>query len=568
MSYILKIGADFPNGAWTMRSGFLDYSGFGNTATTVSGSPKYQLPLAAGSDTAVLFDTSFVLKTLAKPFRPGRERASFSLETWISPSTGASGTTRIYSHSGKNDGLLWDGSTLTFTIIYSDTSTRSVSYKPDVLMSMHVVAVYSNGDLSLYINGALVSSLEWNEETDTALGFITATDQDYLYTGQTAASPVVVDTLAIYSDPLNASQVYDHYTFGKIVNLSTAVSTAFDGELLLAAGDEADPLIEETYTTVEDWELGEFINCSANTDGLSPDEDSAGAYQDAYWYTSFPIDAFPTLDRIQFVWTSTAPVIVETSLNGTSWNVVNNTQSTPTVTSATSPTNAILEVRVHFVASATQVTMSSLTITGFELNVIPTARTQAVTLMGYSSTKPILESSNLSDFGGTYVEGGVKIATDTSGDVLQPKSIEMLIRPTTSGQIFDFRNSGGSGNPYLNLNVATWTGAGTIYVNGVLLSPISNGIPIGQWSLIHVAMSSVLTVDMRVGLKWDNSVPAKMQIAHIAFYAAQLTAQNALDIKNSYFGLVTNRKTGGGTSVGTSIPVAYAYDWSITAAGG
>lgn len=204
---------DKPVGYWRLGEASgnpKDSSGNGNHVTSVAGTPTYDVVGALSyDDGAVTFDGS--TEYFSTPDHATLTIGDvFTLEAWIVP--GATGASRgIISH-GSNEGYLRVLNT--GQLVLSKSNVGIIVQSNSVLPASgwhHVVATKNGSTVHLYIDGVDDTGVVTNQTCiDTGVGvYIGSQNGDSEYFNGS------IDEAAIYNYALSATQVADHYRYGK-----------------------------------------------------------------------------------------------------------------------------------------------------------------------------------------------------------------------------------------------------------------------------------------------------------------------------------------------------------------
>lgn len=235
MSYYIDVVKDAPIGLWKLdeSSGSVAYdiSGCGNHASYIGQISKAGMPIVSGGSHSNKIDSSnYIQFTMSKDFSGTTGTGGFgtfdtydndfSLEAWIHPKTITSLTPILADSNGI--GLYWDNGNIVFKL-----ESERIDYSvPNPNRVIHVVGVYSVNSMSLYVNGALVSTQSISirfANTNISLLSGPALSGEYF----------LIDCPAVYRYALPQRAILSHYN-NLFLNNDEQVSVPDLGELFKA----------------------------------------------------------------------------------------------------------------------------------------------------------------------------------------------------------------------------------------------------------------------------------------------------------------------------------------------
>lgn len=440
------------------------------------------------------------------------------------------------SHSGIYDGLSVNGTKVSFTTKYADTTEARATHDLQQIKRVHLVGVHTADKNSLYVDGELVDEVDITETQQLSTYVATSPD---LYSGTSLSSQAVaLNGVTVYDYALPPESIATNYEAGRG---ETDIAERTDGEPLYANVDNSNVFLDQTWATTEDWQGGVFFNTAVVDEKLVPlfTDDVSIAGQ---WYTSFDLEASnaTSIYGVNFNWDG-AGAVIAASLDGTTWETVQRGINLNIIPSGFNPTDKVLQIRVTFAGGITDDPsyLDSFNVVGFSTN---TSIEQAGRTLTYASVHPEREFDpmELHDDWGAFVamNGSLTISADAVEGTVA-RTVELWIKRTAD-------------NP-------TISATGTFYQNGAVST---STLVAGQWTLMHIVAPADITGSI--------TITGPVQIGHVAIYETALTATEVANVYAAYTG--TNQvKTIDSSTVSLTEPAAsaqiYAHDWSIAGAG-
>lgn len=542
--YLFTAVADKPLGLWPLSdtSPFDDFSGYNRSGSVVSGVTVQPAPLVSQISKSTIF-TNAVQGTFASPvFLQGQENSNFTLEAWILPIETANVEQAILGHQGQYDGLLINGTTLSFVTKYSTTGESRASFNLVRKRAVHVVGIHTSEKNSLYINGELASEAEITEEqqADTYAHSTSALLSGY----STGAGSFAANCIAVYAGVLSHERVIAHFEAGRNVEPAASIAEYYDSQRFLLTAEEAEVFLETVWSTDLDWNGGLVTDITVMENMMIPDEDETGVSKAGTWLDSFALDTADTpIYGVQVDWIGEGAV-VEASLDGTTWETVARGTSLSLITPGFDPTDQELELRVTFPGGVANDTsyISQLLVTGFDSNPLPDVEDRVIT-----ATAPVWFGREYEpieyreDYGVRLSGGTITIGPDVSDDLIQPRTVELWVKKRTT-------------------TAPAISATGTVYVNGVAAN--LSALRVNEWSLVHIVTAA--------GISTDLTISGLIDVGQVVLYTDALSATQIADIFSNFTGRTTLVPPTVST-VDMSQPAEaanlYTHDWSITGGG-
>lgn len=282
MSYKLNILHDNPLGFWLLdeTSGTLakDSSPYGNDGQYSGDIYNYELPLVINSDNAKRITNQNYVEYYSSKDHNGNESStsfgtketsdnSFTLECWVKPDIeNATEKTCLFGDLQNNIGLFWYHGKIIFSV-----KEYEISYSvPNSNRSLHIVAVYLNKEIYLYVNSEMVAyssieKFEFSNTDNTLKSGPTLNDQDTF----------LLDCPAIYRYALNVNQIHNHYISSHTMP-AIQIASPDDGELFKIYDTGVSRKFEYSYPANRSWKsfdnLNLFYNEYDNTLSLIQDD--------------------------------------------------------------------------------------------------------------------------------------------------------------------------------------------------------------------------------------------------------------------------------------------------------
>lgn len=518
-----------------------DYSGYSRSGV-ITGTETHGISLSCYAAYSQYL-SSAITATFASPvFVAGMESAPFSVHASIyavRPVTATNDPQQILSNSGKYDGLIIEGTKISFSTAYVSTGEAKCSYDMQVNQNADVVGVHTYAKNMLFVNGVQVAEVDITEaqKADT----FDAPDTN-LYSGLTTQSAgLLMNTVALYSKALTSEEVMALYVANN-KRPTSSVPKMFGGEDVLISTAVRPTQIAATWTTDADWNAAIMTNCAVEDGRLVPqminEETLAGTWNDSVsLYTG---ETAVTLQALNMDWNG-ENVTVEASVDNTTWITVTKGVNLSIIPAGFDPAGKSLYVRVTFAGGLESAFIDSLQVRGFTSTTATPLSGRTRTYGSAVVTCDEYPALDLNDNWGIKANGGtITISADPGASPLNPMAIELWIKQG-SGAVFT-RN---------------FTVIGT-YVNGI---PGSTSFPVGRWVAVQFNVAAAITGSLIFG--------GDVQIGKVAFYPANLTNQQAADLYASYVGSRKVTYAGTGTialAEPSDSAKVYAHDWEIVAA--
>jgi len=516
---------------------FDERSGYGYNATANS-APGRSVPLVNGANWSSVFSASAVGSFDVPVFKKGTERKPFVLESWvlpIQPTLDDTAPQQILSHSGKMDGLSINGKSVTFSVEFATQPAVSATYDLGENQLAHVVGVFTETDIELWVNSRVVASMPLTEQQK----FDSYPDSDgKLYCGATTSSQkIAVNGVAVYNI-LPSADIERNYRAGIETIGQARIPVQRSGIPIELSSESGSVFYEETWTTDTDFKRGLAEGVEYAADYIAPSTVD-GVPTAGRWSVGIPLDSADqtVIYGVALSWSGLGAA-VECSLDGETWTPAKSGELVSIIEPNSDQTGKDLEIRVLIEAGGR---LDSLYAVGYSNNKVNNVTLNPITLTHPALVRKDSEANLFRDDNGVFLGGGsITIGPDASETPEPVRTIELWLKPRKSGVTI----GGPSGM--------------TLYRNGV----VSSTWPVGEWSLIHVVSNADITSDI--------SIVGDAIIGQMALYDETLTQEDVTHIWNSYNGTTAFRVEDSDviTISEPAPPVStYAHDWSISQAG-
>lgn len=519
MSFILDALRDKPLGLWLADtdSPFRDYSGYGRNG---NGTGTHSIALVAGAAQSFVAETASFESPV---FIRGYEDQPFSLEAAVYPVE--PGEQQILGHAGEGDGLVIDGSQISFVTKYANSGEARATFDLQSIRACQAMGVHTADKNSLYVDGVLVAEVSISEEQKV---------DEYIATdGTLSSSGVAINGIGIYAQALKTEAVVRHYRAGRR-NVGNGTSTIYGGQRIPLSYEVSDVFLRNVFTTENDWNSGHFQNIVVENDTLLP-QIINGTSTPGEWLTSIDLYDGPNDDQINSVsmfWDGEG-AIVETTVDDT-WAEATRGMPIESIPEGFYPTDTELQVRVRFPGGIEEDEsfLDNLTVIGLKTDT-STYFGVEVGLAQPVAVRNDYEAVELrSDWGALLSGGSVTLSTP-----LPAKTVEVWVKPT--------------GDFTTNLT------PDTTYTNGGPEAPLVDN----QWQVRHYVVPAGVSTILFSGYA---------QIGQVVLYPDELTAETVANVYSSYFGrpmLAVDDNSSLAITESVEAVDIYAYDWSIEAAG-
>jgi hypothetical protein len=577
MSYQLKVIKDYPIGFWPLDessgSTAADISGCGNNGTYVGSPAANILPLVSGGQSGTkITNTAYVTLPVTKDYYGATVGAGFgtkytsdndfTLEVWINQSIESSNETPLLADATNNIGLFWDNGDIVFKVSATESIRRRILYSKK---SMHLVAVYSVGSITLYIDSAPVASKSLSnfKFTNTTIN---------LQSGPTSVSgdTFIVDAPAVYRYGLNETSIRRHYVDGNIT--TPAIHVVYPDKGILFSGTDANIKAQFDYSYPVNKPWSDFVDSNTYYD-------TAKKYitfyeTDTTQSKSFVINDFLAVPQTiglitsKVEWRNDLGITVESSIDGTTYVACTNGQPIPQYSKGSFNTTGKLYIRI---------TMSTTDASKF----LPRLSFFCITF--YSDTTVYADNygdkitSNSDYYLGSlnypvlsrHYMNGIRAKNGAGFDMataMSVKSVEMLFTPLTLAANTLIYSSGGTTTRF------AWNGSGAIskaniakvYINNVDISTATNiSSYLVEEEPHYIVLVFTTPITGNIQFNYESTGGPSNLYNNIAIYPSELTVGKVETHYELYTGKPVESITESAITLTELQPAYYNNDWIV-----
>lgn len=538
---LLRVLGARPNAVFKFDddSPFFDASGYGKAATA-TGTPAVHGSLVSGMATSRVFGQGAVATLESGVFTSNAQE--FTLQATFVPiakSDETSDVIQILGHAGADDGIMVDGTTVSFVTKYPNTGEARAAYDLQELANVNVWGVHTPGKNSLFVNGVLVAEAEISAEQqldDFAFG------TPNLSVGSTSSTrQAAVAFVATYPTALNAPDINSQQVWSRPKESVSSIVAQNHGTRIPLDQSQFELFAYKLWTNAEQWDVGFYNNTIMVDNAIVPvyanDVSIPGEWVDSIFLDDAGNDE---IYSVSVGWDGVGG-IVEASLDGETWEPLTNGYPVPFIENGFDPTNKFLFVKIRFPGGLPNDPsyVDNLEVVGFRTGTPLTAAGRTITYPANAFVQKDFDPVQRSDNWGVTLNGG-SLSIGPSSAPASPAivAVELWVKQL-AGTAF-----------------TTNTGTGTTYVNGGADEPLREG----EWTLVHIVPETPLSGGFTVG--------GKVQVGHIVLYEAAIDPSL---IANSYTTprthlsqetdiLTVDSETG-------MVAKIYAHEWVIAGSG-
>ena len=577
MSYQLKVIKDYPIGFWPLdeSSGSIasDISGCGNNGTYTGSPVANMLPIIPGGISGTrITNTAYVTFPITKDFYGAAVGAGFgtkytsdndfTLEVWFNQSIESSNETPLLADATNSIGLFWDNGDIVFKVSATESIRRRVLYSKK---SIHLVAVYSVGAITLYIDSAPVASKSLSnfKFTNTTIN---------LQSGPTAVSgdTFIVDAPAVYRYGLNETSIRRHYVDGNIT--TPAIHVVYPDKGILFSGTDANIKAQFDYSYPVNKPWSDFVDSNTYYDSAKK---YITFYQtDTTQSKSFVINDFLSVPQTiglitsKVEWRNDLGITVESSVDGTTYVACTNGQPIPQYSKGSFNTTGKLYIRI---------TMSTTDASKF----LPRLSFFCITF--YSDTTVYADNygdkitSNSDYYLGSlnypvlsrHYMNGIRAKNGAGFDMttaMSVKSVEMLFTPLTLAANTLIYSSGGTTTRF------AWNGSGAIskaniakvYINNVDISTATNiSSYLVEEEPHYIVLVFTTPITGNIQFNYESTGGPSNLYNNIAIYPSELTVGKVETHYELYTGKPVESITESAITLTELQPAYYNNDWIV-----
>jgi hypothetical protein len=454
----------------------------------------------------------------------------FTLEAWFHPEFTTNGLTAIFADQSEAIGIFYDNENILFK-----AQSQFVQYTlPHTDKVTHIVGIYSPTLMSLYIDGQLVN-------TSSISNFKFSNTEIALKSGPTTdpEDSFLVNSVAVYRYSLSQSQIKNHYD-QNIGLTPIQIVDPDNGELFELYDDNISTKFIYSYPGDKSWNyfITDDLYYNEAEQSLSIKKATGSKSVVITDYISLPYSA--VLDSSKIEWEGTSGILVEASVDGTTYETCENGQTIPQFTLASFDDNKqiYLKITLSTPDSSKYLPKISTLQIKFYNNQIAYASNSASyisTLEGAAgvSIYDITIGNNKYPILSRNARNGIRTVQDSGFYINTTSSVytlEFFYTPyalTDSGLVSTVSTGSYSASNYSWRNTGTIskTNISAIYVNDVDKTSetnISNVFKLAQIHHVVIVFTSPVSGQLKFDYSLYGSVPGLFQ--NIAIYPDEFTA--------------------------------------------
>lgn len=522
---------------------FQDYSGYGAAGVMDTGTPTTAAALVAGAAYSAVFSNSVDAKFDSAVYKPGYEPLPFSLEASfrVIDETGTTTIQKILSSSANYDGITVAGTVIKFSTKYVTNGECAVTYDIQSKRNVHVVGVHTRDKNQLFVDGELVGE---TTITDAQKADTYVTGDGKLWLGTSASTQqVAVNGLSIYATGLSDAIVKAHFNAARRTTLVQTIAPTFSGVRYPMSLDLANTFVRQLWETDSDWQIGTLNNVTLVNTQIVP-QLAAGVSVAGDWQVALPLDQSGLTDvyGLSMTWNG-AGVVVQASLDGTTWETAVRGKKLALIPNHFDPTNKDLFIKASFAGGITDDPsfLDNLFVVGFKTGIMPNVGGRDTTFTDPASPMTDYQPIEQRDDWGVRLGGGsVAISADSSPSPQDMYTMNIWLKKLTAT------------SPTISI-----TGA-TTYKNGVAGGTMNQG----EWVMWTMTRATLFSGTI--------TITGDIQLGQIELFDHQLSAQEVADLYAAQTGVMkASAPESDVVQVTNPNPSTriYDYTWAITAAG-
>lgn len=557
MSYKSVCLRDNPSAFWLLDessgSQATDISGCGNHGSYSGNLVNNLLPIVHESAQSFIVTSSKYVDLPVNKDYSGLEKGelfgisyhsekSFSIEFTVKLKISTSNKTTLVADSTNNVGVFYEGGVLIF-----QCDSEEVYYTPTYLdKTLHVVAVYDNQSMSLYIDGEMVSQklLSKFNFSNTSIS---------LKSGPTSHSSdqFLINAVSIYRYALSSSKILNHYKSNKTIPAIQIVDS-LNGELFEIFDDQISSKFTYSYPNNMPWTLitkdGLYYNESENS--LSVLQSTGSKNIEIIDLVGIPSGFISDSSKIE--WDGDNGVSVSTSLDGVTYTQCQNGSSIPQFKLGSFSTSKSLYLKINFITSNAEKYLpkiKNLTITFYnnQIKYANNSGSYIKTLEGEPGTNSLDISlgDKIYPILSRNAKNGIRCSSNSGFSITTANlvsTIEFFCKTaiSTDGAFVAFPESGPYETTYFEWNSTgsiSKSNISAIYVNGQDKSSqtnIANILVSNQLSHVVIVLTEPISGKIFFNYNFSETSGDPATYQNIALYPSPLSSGQALSNFNIY----------------------------------
>lgn len=489
--------------------------------------------LTKGANSAIIVGNANRLSVDAPIMKRDLEHQPFTIEATFRriEKEDSAAQQQILGTSSAMDGLVIAGTMLSFTTKYANTGEARCEYDLQTNRAVTVMAVHTNEKNSLYVNGERVAEVNITPEqqADTYLSAGTS-----LTSGtSTSTNLLALNGLAIFQHPLEESDALAHFNEASDTMDEYAVAAAFGGTAIAVNAATAHPIVEYTYDSDFDWQLGGANGVIIDSGSLTP-QVTPGEFVPGTWEAPIALPPNSTLSSVVIDWRGIGAK-VETSTDGNSWYEERRNSKITPINDGFSTEGRVLFVRVTLPNADAY--LSDMVVSVYGTTATPTLEGRPVELVNASIESDYDVTEYHEDWGVQLENGSYTIPTPEGNNTV-PRTIQAWVK---SRGLADSMSS-----------------ADTVYTNGGPSQPYKTD----EWQLRTYVFVS--------GFNSAISFTGTGQVGPVIIYSYAMTPEQVAASYTAFTGTQKMTVPSHGAVVVYDVQDTveiYEYDWAIESAG-
>jgi len=573
---------DFATYQTVISNTIYDHSGCGNNGIYQGNLTSVFLPLTSGGTHAAnITDSNYMTVPVTYDYYGstasgglGTKYTSdndFTLEAWIYTKISTTNIATIFADPTNNVGLFWQRGNLIFKL-----NSEILNYTvPNFKKSLHIVAVYSVSDMSIYVDGEIVAtkSLSNFEFTNTSLNLQIGT------TGN-ASDSFIVDDPAIYRYALSSSQILNHYNDNGFVN-PIQIANPDGGQLFEFYDNGINRQFRYSYPSNRSWDY--FLTSDLYYYGLENSiaiaYSSAAVSKTVYLTDLVSIPLGITMDSSKIEWQGDNGITVETSVDNSTWVQCINGQSIPQYKLGSFSSTGLVYIKITMATTDNSKYLPklyNLTLSFYNDQVVYAQNAGSYMstfdgLVGISNTAISLGDNKYPILSRNF-KNGIKITANAGFYInanIPVSTIEFFYTPdalTNSGLVNTLSGSGYAASNYSwdSSGVISKTNINSIYVNGVnktSATSVSDVFTANDLHHVVITYTSAISGAIRFSYSLIGTVAALIQ--NLGLYQTQFTGSQILNHYDLYISKPSATAEDSSITLTENSVKAYNNEWLV-----
>ena len=573
---------DFSTYGEIVSNTIFDKSGCGNDGIYQGDLTDTFLPLTSGgSHAAKITNTNYM--TVPTTFDYYGSTASggfgnkytsdndFTIEAWIYPSIPTTNLTTIFADPVSNVGIFWQRGNIIFKLD-SETLNYTVPYFKKAL---HVAVVYSIFEMIIYVDGKAVAS-------KSLTGFAFTNTSLSLQIGPTAhaTDSFIVDDPAVYRYALSATQILNHYNDNGFLP-PIQIAYPDNGQLFEFYDNSISSQYRYSYPADRSWEyfLTDDLYYNRDDNAIEMAYSQSGVSKTVYLTDLVTIPLGITMDSSKIEWYGDNGIMVETSIDNSTWVQCMNGESIPQYKLNDFDTSGFVYLKITLSTTDNSKYLpkiSNLTLSFYNDQVMYAQNggsymSTFADLAGISDPAISLGPNKYPILSRDY-RNGIRVPVDSGFYInanIPVKTIEFFYTPddlTNSGLITSISNNGydASNVSWNGVGAMSKTNVNSLYVNGVNKTSVSNVSDIfTAGDLHHVAITYSEPISGPIKFNYSLGGSVGCLIQNIGIYENQFTGTQILNHYNLYLGKASVVCQDSTINLTENSAQAYNNDWLV-----